>query len=71
MKVLNQIFIMMFMVVGLSFTAMAQSDKQDKPKPPVIKPGDKPPRPPKEDKPKKPNMSFFVMAKTEEVTTAE
>jgi hypothetical protein len=64
---------MMFMVVGLSLTAVAQGDKQDKPKPPVIKPGDKPPRPnpPKDDKPKKPNMSFFVMVKTEEVTTAD
>lgn len=62
---------MMFMVAGLSLAVSAQKDKpQDKPKPPVIKPGEKPPRP-KEEKPKKPNMSFFVMAKSEEVTTAE
>ncbi len=72
MKVLKQLFIMMFMVAGLSLAVSAQKDKpkQDKPKPPVIKPGDKQPRP-KDDKPKKPNMSFFVMAKSEEVTTAE
>lgn len=62
----------MFMVAGLSLAVTAQKDdkKQDKPKPPVIKPGDKPPRP-KDDKPKKPNMSFFVMEKTEESTIAD
>lgn len=73
MKVLKQIFIMMFMVVGLSLAVSAQKDdkKQDKPKPPVIKPGDKPPRPNPSDKPKKPNISFFVLAKAEDVTTAD
>ena len=73
MKVLKKLFIMMFMVVGLSLAVSAQKDdkKQDKPKPPVIKPGDKPPRPNPSDKPKKPNISFFVTVKTEEGTSAE
>lgn len=74
MKVLKQLLIMISMVVGLSLAVSAQKDdkKQDKPKPPVIKPGEnKPPRPNPSDKPKKPNISFFVMMKTDEVTSAE
>jgi hypothetical protein len=78
MKVLKQLFLMMFMVAGLSLAVSAQKDPPkggDRPpkQPPVIKPGDKPPRdtnrPPRD--PKKPEMSWFVSRETEESSFAD
>ena len=69
MKILKQLLFTFAIVVGLSLTAFAQKDNQEKPirkpEPPVVNPGDKKPpkeRPSEGDKPKKPNTIF---AKTE------
>ena len=73
MKVLKQVFLIMFMVAGLSLAVTAQKDKQDrppKPNPPKVEPG-KPAKPPKDDKPKKPAYSYFVSVKVEGLDTAE
>lgn len=67
MKLVKQIFCVIVLAVGLSVSAMAQKGDQKKPppkegRPPVINPGQKPPRdnPPREDKPKKPGMAFAL-----------
>ncbi|MBC7899644.1 MAG: hypothetical protein H7070_06285 [Saprospiraceae bacterium] len=67
MKILRQLIFTFVAIAGLTLAVSAQKNsnqqKPPKEKPPVINPGDKKPKPPKEDKPKKPGMSYFVTGK--------
>jgi hypothetical protein len=67
MKTLKQLLFTLMAVVGISLSVSAQKDDQRRPpkgNPPVIRPGEKPPRdnpPPRdENKPKKPGFSVLV-----------
>ena len=72
-RVLQKVFFSLVMVAALGLSVSAQKDDKKPPpkeKPPVVKPGDKPPKQP-EPTPKKPSYgSFFVVFKSETTRSA-
>jgi len=65
MRTLRQTIFAFAMVAGLAFGVAAQGDDQKKPpkKPPVVNPGDKPPRdkPPKGGEKPKPGSAYYLV----------
>ena len=75
MNVLKQIFLTCAIAIGMSVVVCAQKDDQKRPpkNPPVVNPGQKPPKndPPKGgDKPKKPGYAMEIADKIFLITTA-
>jgi len=73
MKSLKEIIFVFAMFIGLALSVPAQADDQKKPPPkgtpPVIKPGEKPPKG-NERPPKKPGMSFHFVSADRQSDTA-